>query len=60
MAGEPRTEVVHRCPPLGHVVTPCCARTPFELPLTDRMTTDDNSVTCRGRAVPSSKEPTES
>jgi hypothetical protein len=28
-------------------VTRCCARTPFELPRTDRLTLDDNVVTCR-------------
>lgn len=28
----------HQCPPDGSAVTPCCGRTPFELPRTDRMT----------------------
>lgn len=28
-------------------VTRCCARTPFELPMGDRLTLDDNAVTCR-------------
>ncbi|MFJ2174344.1 hypothetical protein ACIOHE_15700 [Streptomyces sp. NPDC087851] len=39
-------EVVHQCPADGSGVTPCCARTPFELPRTDRMTTDSARITC--------------
>jgi hypothetical protein len=38
--------VVHRCPPKSWAVTPCCGRTPFELPRTDRMTVDSEQVTC--------------
>ncbi|HMM95319.1 hypothetical protein [Phycicoccus sp.] len=38
---------VHACPPDGEFVTPCCGRSPFELPMTDRMTVDD-TVTCTG------------
>ncbi|MDX2954571.1 hypothetical protein [Streptomyces caniscabiei] len=41
------TETVHACPPDGSGLTPCCGRTPFELPRTDRMTRDPAAVTCR-------------
>jgi hypothetical protein len=41
------TEVVHACPPDGSGLTPCCGRTPFELPRTDRMTDDPDMVTCQ-------------
>jgi hypothetical protein len=44
---DPKPETVHGCPPDGSGVTPCCGRTPFELPRTDRMTRDPNAVTCR-------------
>ncbi|MEZ7005011.1 hypothetical protein [Streptomyces sp. AD55] len=37
---------VHGCPPAGSGQTTCCQRTPFELPRTDRMTTDPRLVTC--------------
>lgn len=37
---------VHRCPPRGSGTMPCCDRTPFEVPHTDRMTLDDAQVTC--------------
>lgn len=40
-------EVVHACPPVGEGLTPCCGRTPFELPHTDRLTVDEE-VTCPG------------
>ena len=39
-------EVIHACPPDGSGLTPCCGRTPFELPRTDRMTTDPAEATC--------------
>jgi hypothetical protein len=39
-------ETVHACPPDGSGLTPCCGRTPFELPGTDRMTTGPSAVTC--------------
>lgn len=42
-------ELTHGCPYLGGHVTPCCGRTPFELPVTDRMTVDPRLVTCRGQ-----------
>lgn len=41
-----RREVVHQCPPKGKAVTPCCGKTPFELPRTDRMTLKKSLVTC--------------
>ena len=31
---------------LGSGTTPCCGKTPFELPLTDRLTLDPQRVTC--------------
>ena len=40
------SEVTHACPPHGAAMTPCCARTPFELPRTDRITLNDADVTC--------------
>ncbi|MEV6791293.1 hypothetical protein AB0M87_04670 [Streptomyces sp. NPDC051320] len=33
-------EIVHACPPDGSGLTPCCGRTPFELPLTDRISSE--------------------
>lgn len=45
-------ETVHLCPPDGSGVTPCCGRTPFEIPLTDRVTVDELAVTCLVIAVP--------
>lgn len=41
-------EVTHHCPPEGKSLTPCCSRTPFELPRTHRMTLDPELVTCVG------------
>ena len=38
---------VHACPPQGSGVMPCCGRTPFDVPRTDRMTSTEE-VTCRG------------
>lgn len=44
--------VVHRCPIDGAgTVVPCCGRTPFELPTTDRLAFDDADVTCQGGSV---------
>lgn len=40
-------EVVHLAPADDESVTPCCGRTPFELPLMDRLTNDNPLVTCR-------------
>lgn len=45
-AGAP--EVVHRCPPLGASLMPCCARRPFEVSSLDRLTEDAELVTCTG------------
>jgi len=42
-------ETVHACPPEGKGFTPCCGRTPFDLPRTDRMTLDSSLVTCTHR-----------
>ncbi len=39
-------EVTHACPADGSQVTPCCGRTPFDLPRTDRLTLDPRLVTC--------------
>lgn len=41
------SEIVHECPPIGSGLTLCCNRTPFELPITDRMTLQPELVTCR-------------
>ncbi|MFD4738689.1 hypothetical protein ACFWNQ_15150 [Streptomyces virginiae] len=41
--------VVHGCPPTGSGLTPCCGRTPFELPLADRISSEA-TVTCAGPA----------
>jgi hypothetical protein len=40
-------EVVHGCPPDGSGLTPCCGRTPFELPLGDRISSEA-PTTCPG------------
>ncbi|MEE1763689.1 hypothetical protein [Streptomyces sp. SP18BB07] len=40
---EPTT---HASPPDGSGLTPCCGRTPFELPHGDRMTPEAEHVTC--------------
>lgn len=46
---EPVEErVTHACPPPGQAVTPCCGRTPFELPRTDRIALGPMVVTCQG------------
>jgi hypothetical protein len=41
---------VHGCPPDGSGLTPCCGRTPFELPRTDRISSEA-TVTCTGPAA---------
>jgi hypothetical protein len=46
--GAAMPEIVHRCPPKGSGVTPCCGMTPFELPRKDRITVNPKLVTCRG------------
>lgn len=40
------SETVHQCPPSGSGLTPCCGRSPFELPANDRITTTPEEVTC--------------
>ncbi|MFI2349728.1 hypothetical protein ACH492_22275 [Streptomyces sp. NPDC019443] len=40
------TETIHACPPNGSGVMPCCRKTPFEAPPTDRMSDDPAAVTC--------------
>jgi hypothetical protein len=40
------TPTVHAGPPDGSAVTPCCGRSPFELPRSDRMTYELALVTC--------------
>jgi hypothetical protein len=40
------TETTHRCPPDGSCAAPCCGKTPFDLPRTDRITSDPARVTC--------------
>ncbi|CAM5265336.1 hypothetical protein [Streptomyces fumanus] len=42
------TETVHDCPPPGSSRTPCCNRLPWELPLTDRISSE-KPATCSGR-----------
>ncbi|MFF8412872.1 hypothetical protein [Streptomyces omiyaensis] len=37
----------HAAPPPGSGLTSCCRRSPFELPHTDRMTSDLRASTCR-------------
>lgn len=46
-------EITHACPPGDANLTPCCGRTPFELPRTDRITLDRTLVTCMRQAVAS-------
>jgi hypothetical protein len=40
------TAMVHACPPEGSSDMPCCGRTPFEVPAYDRITADEDLVTC--------------
>jgi len=40
------TEIIHLCPQADSGITPCCGKTPFELPLTDRLSSNPNFVTC--------------
>lgn len=37
---------VHQCPPVGGATTPCCNKSPFDLPRTDRLVIGENYVTC--------------
>jgi hypothetical protein len=43
-----KREVFHACPPENSGLTPCCGRSPLELPRDDRLTTTPSEVTCRG------------
>lgn len=43
--------VVHGCPPDGSGLTPCCHRSPIDLPLTERISLDGSEVTCKGAAA---------
>lgn len=45
-----QAETFHAVPPDGSGLTPCCGRTPFELPRGDRISSE--TVTCRGAAAP--------
>lgn len=47
---EAGCSVVHRCPLMGRATMSCCGKTPFEVPRTDRMTTDYRRVTCKPNA----------
>ncbi len=42
----PLAGTTHQTPQEGLSVMPCCGRTPFEVPRTDRITTDTDLVTC--------------
>jgi hypothetical protein len=48
--GDAKAEVIHACPPDGSGLTPCCGRTPFELPLSDRISSEA-PITCTAPAV---------
>lgn len=52
------TETVHLCPPGDSGLMPCCNRTPFEVPRTDRMTLDRSLVTCHVLSSSSENEVT--
>ena len=43
-------ETTHAAPVGDLADCPCCGRSPFELPRTDRLTSDDTEVTCTGWA----------
>jgi hypothetical protein len=53
---EPAIEVVHHCPVNPSGLTPCCRRTPLELPRTDRLTIKTGEVTCAGFRLPRGPE----
>ena len=44
--------IVHACPPDGSGVTPCCGRTPLELPAHHQLTVNHTAVTCPGEEQP--------
>lgn len=43
---EPIIVITHEIPPRGSAVMPCCGKTPFERPRTDRITSERERVTC--------------
>lgn len=47
----PEPEKVHSCPPPGSGLMPCCGRSPFEMPRTDRLARHGEPTTCPGRPV---------
>ena len=56
MTDQTPSEVTHLCPPGDEGWTPCCDRTPFELPRTDRITEDVSLVTCGGETAQRERE----
>lgn len=44
--------IVHIAPAPGSGLTPCCGKTPFELPRTDRMASEHADVTCPAPLLP--------
>lgn len=56
MSDQAPGEVTHLCPPGDEGFTPCCDRTPFELPRSDRITEDVSLVTCGGEAAQRERE----
>lgn len=50
-----RAEIIHALPPVGSGLTPCCGRTPFELPLTDRISSEV-PITCGRLLCPRCQE----
>lgn len=45
-------EVIHQVPEVGHSATPCCGVSPFDLPASDRITSNLDLVTCDRRQMP--------
>lgn len=41
-------EIVHACPVGTSGIMPCCGKNPVDVPLTQPIRTDPNSVTCQG------------
>lgn len=51
MTAEEASPTTHACPPDGTGVTPCCGRTPLELPADEAISTASVNVTCKGRPL---------
>ncbi len=51
MSGDSKMSKIHSAPKDEEGVTPCCGRSPFDLPLTDRLTNIRSLVTCHSEAV---------